>query len=281
MGKVEKVIVLSVLFLIALILVVSLTVDDPLNKTRIVEAGAPPARPAAALHEGDAVAQVPPQGSSIGLLSAPVGTQPLVGAPASPAPAGTPAPTSSPAPVQSPALTVTEPVATLPSLPPGALLKKLDGLQDSILPDMKLYTWKEGDTYRLIAERYYGNKEKFTVLRRSNEGRTDVKPGQNIFVPVFDTDAYAAVPIDPAGSTPSAPDANKTPKVKKGADAAAKESPKPSGKKVHVVKEGESLWKIAKEELGSGSRWKEIYEVNKDVLASPEAVHKGIRLRIP
>jgi len=45
MGKVEKVIVLSVLFLVALILVVTVTVDDPLDKTNVVEAGGKKAAP--------------------------------------------------------------------------------------------------------------------------------------------------------------------------------------------------------------------------------------------
>lgn len=287
MGKVEKVIVLSVLFLIALILVVSLTVDDPLDKTRIVEAGAPAQKAAAT---GDAVAAVPTPTptSSNGFLSIPVDPKNTAAAPDTapmlqPVPLNSAAqnsaaqPTTTPAPVQ-PA------IAAAPSLPPGALLKKLDGLQDSMLADeFKLYTWKEGDTYRSVAQNYYGNAEKFTLLRRVNEGHADVKPGQNIFVPVFDTNGAS----DASKTAPVTIDSGKPAKAKKGTEksgdkaVAAKESAQPSGKKVHLVKEGESLWKIAKEELGNGGRWKEIYEINKDVLSSPDAVHKGLRLRIP
>ena len=54
-----------------------------------------------------------------------------------------------------------------------------------------------------------------------------------------------------------------------------------SGARTHVVKEGESLWKIAKQELGSGARWNEIYEANRDVLPNPEALHTGQKLRVP
>jgi nucleoid-associated protein YgaU len=38
---------------------------------------------------------------------------------------------------------------------------------------------------------------------------------------------------------------------------------------------------IAKQELGNGARWKEIYDANRDQLSSPEALHTGIKLRLP
>ncbi|MBL8857037.1 MAG: LysM peptidoglycan-binding domain-containing protein [Planctomycetes bacterium] len=268
MGKVEKVIVLSVLFLIALILVVSLTVDDPLNKARVVEAGAPPAPsstvPAIPAPE---VANAQGQPKTPGLLSAEV--TPAAPTQAQPVPVTPPAP--APAPEPSVVLPPTPPAA--PALPAGALLKKLDGLQDSILPDMKLYTWKEGDSFRAIAHAYYGNWEKLTVLKRSNEGRTDVKPGQTIFIPVFDSDRGGAAG---SGTGERLGAADKGADVKGGAAA-----PAATSNGVHVVLEGESLWKIAKKKLGNGGRWKEIYDLNRDVLASPESVHKGQRLRLP
>jgi nucleoid-associated protein YgaU len=135
--------------------------------------------------------------------------------------------------------------AAAPALPPGALLKTLEGLEDSILKDMKLYTWKEGDTYRVIANKYYGDGQKFTVLRRSNEGRNDLQPGEKIFVPVFDSEAAVMTPVPAKGQKVAA-----DPTAKKG-DAAKKEAATPSSGKVHVVKDGESLWKIAKQELGN------------------------------
>lgn len=49
----------------------------------------------------------------------------------------------------------------------------------------------------------------------------------------------------------------------------------------YVVKEGDNLWKISAEKLGSGSRYKEIRELNLDVLPSEDDIKVGTRLNIP
>jgi len=52
--------------------------------------------------------------------------------------------------------------------------------------------------------------------------------------------------------------------------------------KVVVVKKGDTLSMISKRELGSPDRWREIYDVNKDVVGSnPQIIYIGMQLRIP
>ncbi len=51
--------------------------------------------------------------------------------------------------------------------------------------------------------------------------------------------------------------------------------------KDYVIQEGDSLWKIAKEEYGNGMQWKRIYEFNKDVISNPDRPRKGTRIKIP
>ncbi len=52
--------------------------------------------------------------------------------------------------------------------------------------------------------------------------------------------------------------------------------------KVYVVKQGDSLWKIAKIMLGSGSRWKDIYNNNtKTIGKNPNLIYAGQRLVMP
>ncbi|WP_027717303.1 LysM peptidoglycan-binding domain-containing protein [Desulfovirgula thermocuniculi] len=57
--------------------------------------------------------------------------------------------------------------------------------------------------------------------------------------------------------------------------------PVPPPPKTYVVKPGDTLWAIAKLTLGDGSRWKEIYEANKDVIGpDPNVIIPGQELRI-
>jgi hypothetical protein len=49
----------------------------------------------------------------------------------------------------------------------------------------------------------------------------------------------------------------------------------------YVVKEGDSLWSIAAERLGDGSRYKEISKLNTDVLKNDHDLTIGMRLSLP
>jgi len=51
--------------------------------------------------------------------------------------------------------------------------------------------------------------------------------------------------------------------------------------KDYVIKKGDSLWKIAEKEMGSGYRWKYLYEMNKDVIKDPKKLKAGTRIVIP
>jgi nucleoid-associated protein YgaU len=51
--------------------------------------------------------------------------------------------------------------------------------------------------------------------------------------------------------------------------------------KVYVVKSGDSLSKIAKNEYGNANDWKRIYEANKDILKDPDKIFPGQKLKIP
>lgn len=43
----------------------------------------------------------------------------------------------------------------------------------------------------------------------------------------------------------------------------------------YTVTRGDSLWKIAKKQLGAGSRWSEVYEANRETIANPNRVYAG------
>ena len=51
--------------------------------------------------------------------------------------------------------------------------------------------------------------------------------------------------------------------------------------RTYTVVGGDSLSKIAKKIYGDASRWKEIFEANKDTVKNPDLIHPGQVLKIP
>lgn len=51
--------------------------------------------------------------------------------------------------------------------------------------------------------------------------------------------------------------------------------------KIYVVKSGDSLSKIAKNEYGNANAWKAIFEANRDILKDPDKIQPGQKLKIP
>lgn len=49
----------------------------------------------------------------------------------------------------------------------------------------------------------------------------------------------------------------------------------------YVCKSGDSLWKIAEEQLGSGRLWTALRDLNRDVLKGSDTVQPGMTLRLP
>ncbi len=49
----------------------------------------------------------------------------------------------------------------------------------------------------------------------------------------------------------------------------------------YQVQKNDNLYKIARTQLGSGERWNEIYELNKDIIKDPALIYSGQILRLP
>ena len=65
------------------------------------------------------------------------------------------------------------------------------------------------------------------------------------------------------------------------AAAAAEADTKPPASQTYTVKPGDSLSKIAKEHLGNGNLYMEIFNANKDVLTDPDKLKPGMVLKLP
>ena len=66
-------------------------------------------------------------------------------------------------------------------------------------------------------------------------------------------------------------------------EASATEAPTPGSFDIYVVQNGESLWSIAAKPqvYGKATRWKRIFDANRDLLKTPDRVRAGMKLKIP
>lgn len=51
--------------------------------------------------------------------------------------------------------------------------------------------------------------------------------------------------------------------------------------KTYTVQSGDCLWNIARDQLGSGARWQEIYQLNRDSIRNPNRISIGQVLNLP
>ena len=81
--------------------------------------------------------------------------------------------------------------------------------------------------------------------------------------------------------------ASGAPQQSAAATPAAQEKPADGGaaaaETFYVVKEGDTLWKIAETHYGAGkgAKYMEIFEANRPLLSDPDKIQPGQRLRIP
>jgi nucleoid-associated protein YgaU len=124
---------------------------------------------------------------------------------------------------------------------------------------------KPGETLYVIAKKYYGRGEMWTVIARANK---ELHPGS--------LHAGAKLTIPPAGKAKEHFDGPST--------AKAEDLPKTVDKskvKTYTIKSGDSFSSIAREHLGSKSRWKEIFELNKAKISKPQNLRVGQTIYLP
>ncbi len=130
------------------------------------------------------------------------------------------------------------------------------------------HTVREGETLWAIAETYYGDGSLYARIEEANKGR--MGKGGALYV-----GAKLVIP----GATNTARQAATTPT--RAPEKPATSKPAAKGDRFHVVKKGETLGDIAKEQLGSARRWPEIVKLNSSVIRDPDNVPAGVRLRLP
>ncbi|MEM6333776.1 MAG: LysM peptidoglycan-binding domain-containing protein [Planctomycetota bacterium] len=139
-------------------------------------------------------------------------------------------------------------------------------LAERTAPRPRTVTVEEGDSLARIARRHLGSPDRWRDLLEANRGVIDrpehIRPGQTLVLP-SETDTASTTPT----ASTSSRDVN---------SAAAF-----GGVRTVTVKDGDTLSSIAQATLGSQSRWPELFEANRRVLANPDAVRPGQTLRLP
>lgn len=69
--------------------------------------------------------------------------------------------------------------------------------------------------------------------------------------------------------------------VRGGSSSAAQGGTEAQQQDTYTVQAGDSLSRIAQRRYGEASKWKAIYEANKDQIKNPDLIHPGQVLKMP
>ena len=124
-------------------------------------------------------------------------------------------------------------------------------------PAPRTYTIRKGDSFAKIARKILGDEKWTKAIVRENPGVDPFRLQVGDVIRLPDIAALGA---------------------ERGARKAGAE--KTRGKS-YIVKENDSLCKIAEKVFGDKRLWKKIYDANRDILLDPDSLIPGMELRIP
>jgi len=165
---------------------------------------------------------------------------------------------------------------------PGPVTEKVQSPQKPVASaTQKVYVVQDGDSLSSIAKKVYGADagNKLANLTRIFEAnRTTMKSpdelyiGQKLVIPQLSSSQSSSVLSGPQFEKVESVGAKRT---------AETVGEKVQGARVCVVKEGDTLWKIAQQYLGDGNRFDEILKLNSDTLADEDTLDVGMSLKLP
>ena len=149
----------------------------------------------------------------------------------------------------------------------------------------KTYVVVAGDNLSLIAKKFYGDKEGnrlanimriFQANRRILKSADKIYEGQKIAIPPLPGPAADKNKIEGVLGT------GMFERVKSiGKRYLSSDGSKVKRGRQYVVRESDSLWRIAAKQLGDAARYAEIAKLNADILDDEDSLSAGMRLRMP
>lgn len=163
-------------------------------------------------------------------------------------------------------------------------------------PAAQVYVVQDGDSLSSIAQKVYGEQQGnkiaavnaiFEANRKTLASIDDLQVSQKLIIPAL---AGSASPTPATNNPLSGSDFTKVDSVGKRnltptpANTQKQTPPKQDAAKtgrIYVVKEGDSLWRIAADHLGDGNRYKEIVKLNSPILSSEDDIQVDMELKLP
>ena len=140
------------------------------------------------------------------------------------------------------------------------------------------YVVCKGDTLYRIASSVYGSKsgEVVSAIYEANRAvmasPDELRIGQELVLP--------SIPgMDAPRAAASSPSRTDTPGRRPETDQPA--STGTLATRWYQIKKNDRYVSIAREQLGEAGRWREIYELNKDMFPEPDKIRDGVSIRIP
>jgi nucleoid-associated protein YgaU len=148
------------------------------------------------------------------------------------------------------------------------------------------YVVCSGDSLAEIAKKMYGpeNGKKLASVEKIYNANKDklesidqIQVGQKLVIPPLEDKANTLLKTGLFEKVSKIT----SPKTAQASQPAQQTQPAKEQYRQYIVKESDSLWQIAQEQLGNGNRFSEIMQLNQSVLADPEKLEIGMKLKLP
>ena len=138
----------------------------------------------------------------------------------------------------------------------------------------RIHVVESGDSLYRLARDYYGDSKEWVIIYNANRDKIGENRvlliGNKIRIPVTEK-----ITVNEKGTDVY------TLKSETTASETTKNEKQKSKTKIYKIEKGDTLYKISKLHYGDGTRWKEIFEANKEVLNNSTNIKAGKNIVIP